>query len=95
MKARELALLLLRSPEAEVILSSDEEGNSFGGLGTTEISYGSWPENVKFYKDVKGVVLYPMSSEFDVPSAIKDSIAWAKRQAEKMTAVPVASAKHP
>jgi hypothetical protein len=48
MTAKELIKLLEANPEAEVILSSDEEGNSFGTLNAKGIAV-----------EEKRIILYP------------------------------------
>jgi len=94
MKARELALLLLRTPNAEVILSSDEEGNSFGGMGNVGVSFGYFPGNIMQYEKVKGVVLSPIGREGSVESALRESIAWTKHQ-EEMKSLALTGARVP
>ena len=48
MKAKELAKILLEKPEAEVIVASDEEGNSFATINEKSVEVG-----------LKEITIYP------------------------------------
>jgi len=66
-KVKQLIKLLRNYPEAEVVLSSDEEGNSFGRIGSPDVSFGLWPESrVIPSKDIKMVILYPIENVCDL-----------------------------
>jgi len=56
MKAKELIKVLIENPEAEVYVSSDEEGNSFGT--TREQSIEVRPDNV--------IIIYPWEEGVEI-----------------------------
>jgi len=55
MKAKELIKILRSNPEAEILVSSDEEGNSFSTIST---------QSIEVHKDK--IVIYPWEEGIEI-----------------------------